>query len=397
MRKEQALTDWDKLAETGWQEMRKMLLQSTPSIDIPLVTVLKKRNYFIVISVCLLIILLNIFPAYLYDSPVIPFTPLNKGLAILKPISLTPPIIINKSNHNKENTVIYREKSSISAIAASSATLSKQETFAPISSLDFDNLINLIDTINTRYILTADNNSIVRPNSANVSMAVKRNPFLKRVHIFGGAGINLPAQIANPGSLSWSDINIHPSVTAIIPLSKKFSLHTGIHAMSTIHQRGVTVKNEERVNILGGTSYNINTTSIIKVSYFDVPLALHYSINHLWTIGGGIQLSKFYKLNIREEKKSYDFNNRVISTTAQQYFVNAGQMGVSPAQETINIKRYDARLMAEVSLHKSRWLFSVGYYYGTKKNIKLKETSGQYHQYRNQYLKLGVEYQLHKK
>lgn len=391
MREEQALNDWDKLAETGWQEMRKKLLQQTSIINSPVITIANNSNYYTIFSVCLFTILLNIYPSSLHDSSVISLKHINNILAIEKAVSPKQASII--ANHKKEISVIDNDQPDIFDIAATSATSSMSDTILPISSWSTGNTTSLKENSNHHQILV---DSKTEQYNAGTSLIAKKHSFLKRVEIFGGAGLNLSVHTANPGFLSWSDINIHPSFTAIIPLSNKFSLHTGIRAMSTIHQRGVAVKNEERVNILG-SSYNINTTSIIKASYFDVPLTLHYSINRQWTIGGGVQVSRFYKLNIREEKENYDFNNRVISATAQQYSATASQISASPLQETVNIKRYDARLMAGVSFHNARWLFSAGYYYGTDKNIELKETSGQYHQYRNEYLKLGIEYQLYKK
>jgi long-subunit fatty acid transport protein len=190
-------------------------------------------------------------------------------------------------------------------------------------------------------------------------------------------------------------MNVHPSFTAMIPLSEKISLHTGIRAFSTIHQRGASIRETSSVPSLN--NYAINTTSIIKASYFDVPLVLHYAINRQWSLGGGIQLSEFYRLNIREENQNYNLSNSVITTTTMQYSANAAQL-TAPLNlnQKVIIKKTEARLMAEVTLHKSRWLFSAGYYYGIGKNIELKDASGQDNLYRNEYLKAGIEYQLWK-
>ncbi len=192
-------------------------------------------------------------------------------------------------------------------------------------------------------------------------------------------------------------MNIHPGFTVVMPLSKKFSLHTGLWAFSTIRGKEASSKERELVNNMGSSIYyNVNTTSIIKASYFDVPLTVHYSIDKNWSVGSGLQLSKLYKVNIREQKESYDYNNTRFSTTVQQYNSTPTQAAVV-LHKRAEIKKYEPRLVAETSFEEGRWLLSAGYYYGLGKTITLRDADNTVHQYRNEYLKLAIQYRIGKK
>ncbi len=235
-----------------------------------------------------------------------------------------------------------------------------------------------------------------RRNGVSVVTSARTGSLLRRTVFLGGLGMNLPGEVIAPGSLQWNDFNVHPSITVIIPLNGKLSLHTGIRAFSTLHQKGVSIRERELNNTTASGNYSVTTTSVIKASYFDLPLSVHYAISPQWHFGAGIQLSRFYKLRIREENENYDLNNSIVSATTMQYSASAGQLAASPSlHEKVTLKKTEARLMAEVSLLRSRWLFSAGYYYSTGKNIELKDAGGDY-LYRNEYVKFSVEYQLWK-
>jgi hypothetical protein len=92
----------------------------------------------------------------------------------------------------------------------------------------------------------------------------------------------------------------------ISPIYKKLSLHTGLWAFSTVRGKEASSKERELINNMNASIYyNVTTTSVIKASYFDVPVTLHYAISPNWSVGSGLQVSKLYKLNIREQQESY--------------------------------------------------------------------------------------------
>jgi len=149
-------------------------------------------------------------------------------------------------------------------------------------------------------------------------------------------------------------------------------------------------------NFASNVYYNINTKSIIKASYFDVPLTLHYSINKNWSVGSGLQLSKLYKVSIKEEKESFNYNNTLASASAYQY--NRSPMAAAAVfQKKVEIKKFEPRFIAETNFEQHRFLFSAGYYYGLGKTITVKDANNSSHEYRNEYFKLGIQYKINGK
>ncbi len=72
MKEGQPLTDWEYLAETGWREMREMLLQPpalTPEVTprMPVRHFVSSKNHWVPAASLLFILLFNIFPAAVTD------------------------------------------------------------------------------------------------------------------------------------------------------------------------------------------------------------------------------------------------------------------------------------------------------------------------------------------
>jgi hypothetical protein len=244
--------------------------------------------------------------------------------------------------------------------------------------------------VNFRTPDTEIKDSTLKPNEPEKKAA---NRSRRPLQIFAGAGLNITAGNKNSGS-ALDHFNLHPGVTLIIPVSQKLSLHTGLWAFSTIHGKETGTSERQLVaSVSSSLYYNVNTTSVIKASYFDVPLTLNYSINSNWKVGSGIQFSKLYKINIREKKESFDYNNQLFSATVNQYSATPAR-AAARFEKMLEIKKFEPRLMGEVSFQHEKWLLSAGYYYGFGKTITLRETDNTTHHYRNQYLKLGIQYQI---
>jgi len=219
------------------------------------------------------------------------------------------------------------------------------------------------------------------------------NTVSKKAQFFAGAGINIATGNMNSNSF-FDGINIHPGFTVAIPLTKKLSLHSGLWAFSSVHGKEVSSKERELVNnINSNLYYNINTTTIIKASYFDVPVTLHYSIHKNWSVGSGLQLSRLYKISIREQKESFDYNNTLFSATVDQFNATPARAAIAFPRK-VEINKFEPRFVAETNLQQGKWLFSAGYYYGLGKSVTLKETYNTRHQYRNEYFKLGMHYRI---
>jgi Outer membrane protein beta-barrel domain len=228
----------------------------------------------------------------------------------------------------------------------------------------------------------------------SVSKTKNTSAISKKIQVYAGAGLNISAWNQDPQPFGLKDVNVHPGISLVLPLSKRFALHSGLWAFSTVHGKEARAKEREFVNNLSNNIYyNVNTTSIVKASYFDVPLTVHYSLNDRWTVGSGLQVSKLYKMNIREEQQSFDYNNTLFAASVQEYNRTPSRAAIS-LQKKAEIKNWETRLVAESRFKQGKWLFSAGYYYGLGKTITLKESNSVNHEYRNEYLKLAVQFQI---
>lgn len=392
-------TEMQKLAETGWKQMHEMLRQEGLSSEVTVLpTSFKRRNLLLFIAACTFFVLIFSYPFILNDHSFISIYSNNKiGNPSVDKQSVTSETAINFSRNNASNSSIAtRQKIALhEKIKAQFSEFQKEHL---ISNLQFHKsslLKKFTIERNCRASIPPSDHFIdttIRLQRTNSSQKKPNNSVSKKVQIFAGAGINLST---GKNTFDFNDVNIHPGVTLIVPVSKRLSLHTGLWALSTIHGKEASAKEKE---ILNGYNtniyYNINTTTVIKASYFDVPVTLHYSLNKDWSVGTGLQLSKLYKVNIEEQKESYDYNNALFSATVQQ-FNSTPQRAAAAFQRKLNIKKFETRFVAETNYQTGKILLSAAYYYGLGKTISLKDAVNSDHQYRNVYFKLGVQYQIH--
>ena len=400
--KKNNITNMDQLAETGWQQMHKMLVERGLSTNIPSFdSTSKKRNWFLVIAAALFLFIIFSYPLILNDKYQVASNSnptINPGHTSSnpehtsssneekpiqpspnKPQQVTPALLKEKDLARERIKAAYLQFRRDQAIA----TLQEQKKFffqkftEKISNTTLPKLSNLIDTTtNLTPSLT-----IPKAPKSNVS---------RKVQFFAGAGINISEGDKN--SFSLHNFNIHPGFTVVIPVTNKLSLHTGLWAFSTLHKKEASTKERELVNTIN-PYYNINTTSIVKASYFDLPLTLHYSINKNWSVGSGLELSKLYRINIKEKKESYNYNNLLFSSTVNMYNPTPGR-AAAIFQKKVDVKNYEPRFMVEANFNYHNWLFSAGYHYGLDKTITLKDANNASHYYRNEYFKCGVQYHI---
>lgn len=229
--------------------------------------------------------------------------------------------------------------------------------------------------------------SLTNPKSVQKSVA-------KKVIFYVGAASNISAI---NGNVSGGKLNIHPSIRIEIPLHKKLNLHSGLYAFSTIYSKEAKAEEKEEINNIGANLfYKIKTTSVIKATYIDVPVTLHYQLSGNWSIGAGVLFSKLLQADVKEKEESFDYSNNLIDETTIRYNSNEPLLGASSPQK-VDIKGFDPRISLEGNFKKGPWLFSAGYYYGLNKTITLQESNGDKIKYRNQYLKFGVQFLLNKK
>lgn len=394
-----------QLADEGWMQMREMLRkEGLAEIKEAPVSFLKKSYLITGIAVCLLTIIIIFLPFQLFNSRLV-----LSGLSPQK-MALNEPLQNVAKNESKVKEEIKESLETSKKIVTPKKIIlnSSHTVYVPTGKNDLMFLDSLVKASLARNVPVEknifikdfkiiDRTGTIKKETLSIPKTKKlKNSFLKKLQIYAGVSTNIPSTNNGLFSFEASKLNIHPSFTLIVPLHEKLSLHTGLFAMSTIHSKEVTTKEKEVINnMAANVFYKINTTSIIKASYFDLPVTLHYNLSQNWSVGAGIQLSKLYKVNVKEQKESYDYNNSLIETTTLRYNSNASQAATT-FQKKVEIKSFEPRFLFETGLKQGPWLFSAGYYYAVGKSITLQQPNGASQQYNNQYLKLGVQYRFDK-
>lgn len=215
------------------------------------------------------------------------------------------------------------------------------------------------------------------------------------VEFYAGAGFNISGKSKNQPAFSTSGISIHPSARIILPLNEKFSIQTGLYAFSSINAKEASAKEKELVNNLNANLYyKINTTNIVKAGYFDIPVTLNYHLSKSWTAGAGLEISRMYKSDVKEVEESYDYNENITATLIERYVSAASTFGSPALKNKITIKKWEPRFVLETTLKKGPFLFSAGYHFGPSPSITMKELNGGTNHFKNEYIKIGVQYKI---
>ena len=398
-----------QLAETGWQQMHQTLLeQGLSKKAIARDDASKKKNVLFFIAAGIFFFLIFSYPYLIKDSS--RFLSKNRHHYSslrnfeLPESSVTQPLtMVPSGNHIDFQKDSLRKPTLQEQIIHTRINDRFSETrlkkFQDLPPNEKRYLLQkfLLDKVGEVGITPADK---LIPGKIHIEQSASHNTkcpvsSVKRPELFVGAAINSPGGNDFSHSFNLNEFNLHPSFSAVFSLSRKFSLHTGLEAFSVIHGKTVSAKEKELVNNVAfpGVYYDISTISIIKASYFDIPLTVDYSINRNWSVGGGFQLSKLYKVNMKEEKESFNYNNTLYATSITRY--NASPMGARAAfQKKVEIKKLEPCLIAETNFKSGRLLFSAGYYYGLGKSIQLKDNYNNSEQFRNQYFRFSIRFRI---
>jgi len=395
------INDMQKLAETGWKQMHQMLHDKGLSAEPAALSIgSKKRNLWMAIAALVCFMLIVSYPHLLKDYVSFSSVSKIKSENVVTEKNKKQPFLQDEINVEKDKTapVSFQQQLLHAKLNQQLSQLKKKNEVDLLQRRKvyllqkFSEEKKLAISIPTPVSLIEIDVKIDKAKS--VTSQKKAEKVAKRIQVFAGAGLNLSIGNNSNNSFNFSNLNVHPGITVVLPLSGKLSLHSGLWAFSTIHGKEVITKEKELVNnFAGNVYYNINTTSIIKASYFDVPVMLHYSISKNWSVGSGLQFSKLYKVSIKEEKESFDYNNTLASASVSQY--NRTPMAAAAAfQKKVEIKKFEPRFVAEVNFEQNRFLFSAGYYYAPGKTITVQDGVNSKHEYRNEYFKLGVQYKI---
>ncbi|MGN6297089.1 MAG: outer membrane beta-barrel protein [Ginsengibacter sp.] len=401
------IDEMQKLADEGWKQMHETLRQHGLTSDIVPGSTSKRKIFFLSLAACL-VLFLTIYIPYSVNHNKLLNTRLQKNYSSSSS---------NSSSSTKTHQPVQSNSNAISYEDKNAEPLSIQQKILVHQKINneylkfrkrqiSEALQNEKKYFLEKFLIEKPEPVKIQPCDNIIDSTIEIEKTLpvqkktektsaKKVRIFAGAGINIsPTTHDIPQSFNLKNWNVHPSVTVVIPLSQKFSIHTGLSAFSTISGKEVSTKEKELVtNLSPDVYYNIKTTSIVKASYFDLPITLHYSINKNWSVGSGLQLSRLNKVKIKEEKESFGYNNALYAATVDQY--NASPMIARAAfQKKLEIKKIDPRFIVETNFEKGSFLFSAGYYYSLDKTIILKDGYNSSHEYRNEYFKLGLQYKI---
>jgi hypothetical protein len=398
------ISDMQQLADEGWLQMKELLRKEglTEEKTVP-VSFLKRSHLFFIIAASLLIFIICLYPFQLQN--------IFKSLHVRDEFFIENQVRNNEPNMHIVKEEVIKEPSKLRSKMVNPKRIilnSSHIVYVPsgkndplfLDSLAKASLAKKVHSQPTGFAkdlkITGQTDSIKKQTFIGRKKQKAKKSFSKKLQVYAGAATNVPLVTNSPLSFDLGKSNIHPSITLILPFNNKFSLHTGLYAMSTIHGKEVSTKEREMINNMSANlNYSINTTSIIKASYFDLPITFHYQFSENWSVGTGIQFSKLYKVNVKEQKESYDYNNRLFETTTNTY--SSGPARISGTfEKKVAIKLFEPRLVLETDFKKGDWLFSAGYFYGTGKSITLQQPNGTLQHYRNKYIKLGIQYRLGK-
>lgn len=218
----------------------------------------------------------------------------------------------------------------------------------------------------------------------------KRSP----VEIYAGAGLNISGKRKDQPGFDISQINIHPSIRIVFPLSKKLSLNTGLSAFSSLKAQNATTEEKELVNdVNANLYYTINKASILKASYFEVPVTINYHISRNWTAGAGLELSRLYQFKIKETEKTYDYNENLTATNLDRNLI-ISTLAAPAKKDKISLKKWNPGMVLETTFKTGSFLISAGYHYGLSPSITTVEANGTTKNFKNEYFKVGIQYQV---
>ena len=395
------LNEMQQLADIGWKQMQESLREHGLTNDAKVLPSSRRNHLLLLVAASLFFFIIFSYPYILNDHAFLSFNKeVPANISVEKPGSVLPPKKLLTQKSEEQKVITTEEKLKLHEKINQQFLQSKKEVFLADLQIRKSSLLKkVLIQKNCKATIPASDDkmdSVIRFEKTNSLQKKTETTTSKKIRIFAGAGMNISVE-KNHSNSFLDNVNIHPGVTVIFPLNKHFSLHTGVWALSTIHGKEASAKEKELVNnISGAFYYDIKTTSIVKASYFDVPVTLNYSFNKKWSVGGGLQLSRLYKVNIREQKDSYDYNNTLFSASTLQYNSTPAR-AVAVFQKKVDIKKLESRLVAEANFETQRFLFSAGYYYGLGKTILVHDSYNSSQQYRNEYFKLGIQYRLNGK
>lgn len=168
-----------------------------------------------------------------------------------------------------------------------------------------------------KMILPDKNPLTLKDSSIKTSEAAKNDEQKKKKRLIGfeiGAYYNIG------GSLSA----IYPIAAITIPVSKKAFLSLGVGLNSQVKINSFAPKEFTVLNDTVNQAYfTVEQKNIRKAVYIDLPVSINYKINNRITVNAGVQLSVLQNIDIKAEKKTFDFQADLSQQISSRVFTNA--------------------------------------------------------------------------
>jgi len=132
-------------------------------------------------------------------------------------------------------------------------------------------------------------------------------------------GFEIGAYYNIGGSLSA----IYPIAAITIPLSKKAFLSLGVGLNSQVKINGFAPREFVVLNDTVNQAYfTVEQKNIRKATYIDLPVLFNYKLNKYFTLGAGVQLSVLQNIDMKTEKKTFDFLSNLAQEISSTVFTS---------------------------------------------------------------------------
>lgn len=208
---------------------------------------------------------------------------------------------------------------------------------------------------------------------------------------FRRAGVELGVYYNTGSKLS----NIYPVARYHFPIGKKTSLSAGIALSSTVAPKDFVVKEFMVLNDTANQVYfNVRNTSVNKITYLDLPLQLHYTIDPHWSVSAGLQLSVLQQSNNRSQSQSFDFFSDPVDQVGQTALTMAGYQPYHVYAQEYEIYKTNWRLLAGVSYHLGKVSINVQYQGSVTDSYSVRDFNGEKNGSRVGFVSVGAMYKF---
>ncbi len=250
---------------------------------------------------------------------------------VLKNSSLKP-ILQNTKAHQKKYLSVTSGKNRNATYLASNPSpaihnsvaveypISKQKENGVNISVDHDTSYGghfKITTAQTKQV--SDTNDLAVKDSTVKNTGTANNDKIKKKKRV--LGVEMGAYYNNSGSV----LSIYPIAALTFPVQQKSFVSFGVGFNSQVNLHNFISREFTLLNDTANQVYfTLDQKKIKKVVYIDLPISFHYSLNSHFIVSAGVQLSVLQNVDIKTEKKIFDFQSDLIQEISPGAISTAG-------------------------------------------------------------------------